>query len=80
LEVNIGGARLCFKSLSICKLEWVKQRSDSLHGHVHLSNQKNGVMENDWMLVWMVMDIFLIKLTEIVHMMDRREIGSDLSE
>lgn len=50
-----------------------------LHGHVHLSNQNKwgngkrldvGVDGNGY---------FPYKITEIVHMMDRREIGSDLS-
>ena len=50
-----------------------------LHGHVHLSNQIKwgngkrldvGVDGNGY---------FPYKITEIVHMMDRREIGSDLS-
>jgi hypothetical protein len=50
-----------------------------LHGHVHLSAQ------NKWgngKRLDVGMDgnsMYPYKITEIVHMMDRREIGSDLS-
>ena len=79
LQVRINDQDFVLSHYPFSSLNGLHKGVIHLHGHVHLSNQNKwgngkrldvGVDGNGY---------FPYKITEIVHMMDRREIGSDLS-
>ena len=78
LEVNIGGANFVLSHYPLCSWHQLSKGSIQLHGHVHLPTNKKwgngkrldiGVDGNNYQPY---------KLTEIVHMMDRREVRSEI--
>jgi len=79
MEVNIEGEDFVLCHYPLQSWHGLNKGVIHLHGHVHLSAQ------NKWgngKRLDVGMDgnnMYPYKITEIVHMMDRREIGSDLS-
>ena len=78
LEVNIGGANFVLSHYPLCSWNQLSKGAIQLHGHVHLPTNKKwgngkrldiGVDGNNYQPY---------KLTEIVHMMDRREVRSEI--
>ena len=78
LEVNIGGANFVLSHYPLCSWNQLSKGAIQLHGHVHLPTNKKwgngkrldvGVDGNHYQPY---------KLTEIVHMMDRREVRSEI--
>jgi calcineurin-like phosphoesterase family protein len=78
LEVNIGGADFVLSHYPLCSWNQLSKGAIQLHGHVHLPTNKKwgngkrldvGVDGNNYQPY---------KLTEIVHMMDRREVRSEI--
>ena len=78
LEVNIGGANFVLSHYPLCSWNQLSKGSIQLHGHVHLPTNKKwgngkrldiGVDGNNYQPY---------KLTESVHMMDRREVRSEI--
>jgi len=78
LEVNIGGANFVLSHYPLCSWNQLSKGAIQLHGHVHLTTNKKwgngkrldvGVDGNNYQPY---------KLTEIVHMMDRREVRSEI--
>lgn len=78
LEVNIGGADFVLSHYPLCSWNQLSKGSIHLHGHVHLSFQNKwgqgkkldvGVDGNN---------LNPYSLSEIVHMMDRREVRSEI--
>ena len=78
LEVNIGGANFVLSHYPLCSWHQLSKGAIQLHGHVHLPTNKKwgngkrldiGVDGNNYQPY---------KLTEIVHMMDRREVRSEI--
>ena len=78
LEVNIGGANFVLFHYPLCSWNQLSKGAIQLHGHVHLPTNKKwgngkrldvGVDGNHYQPY---------KLTEIVHMMDRREVRSEI--
>ena len=78
LEVNIGGADFVLSHYPLCSWNQLSKGAIQLHGHVHLTTNKKwgngkrldvGVDGNNYQPY---------KLTEIVHMMDRREVRSEI--
>ena len=78
LEVNIGGANFVLSHYPLCSWNQLSKGAIQLHGHVHLPTNKKwgngkrldiGVDGNNYQPY---------KLTEIVHMMDRREARSEI--
>jgi hypothetical protein len=79
LEVNIGGANFVLSHYPLCSWNQLSKGAIQLHGHVHLPTNKKwgngkrldvGVDGNNYQPY---------KLTEIVHMMDRREVRSEIT-
>ena len=79
LEVNIGGADFVLSHYPLCSWNQLSKGAIQLHGHVHLPTNKKwgngkrldvGVDGNNYQPY---------KLTEIVHMMDRREVRSEIT-
>ncbi len=79
LEANIEGENFIFCHYPLQSWNGLNKGFIHLHGHVHLSAQNKwgngkrldvGMDDNN---------IYPYKITEIVHMMDRREIGSDMN-
>lgn len=78
LEVTIGGADFVLSHYPLCSWNQLAKGSIHLHGHVHLpANKKWGNGKR--------LDVGVdgnyyqpYKLTEIVHMMDRREVRSEM--
>ena len=77
-EVNIGGANFVLSHYPLCSWNQLSKGAIQLHGHVHLPTNKKwgngkrldiGVDGNNYQPY---------KLTEIVHMMDRREVRSEI--
>ena len=79
LEVEIGGVEFVLSHYPLCSWNKLGKGSIHLHGHVHLSAQNkwgNGRrldvgMDGNNMQPY--------KITEIVHMMDRREVKSEMN-
>jgi len=78
LEVNIGGADFVLSHYPLCSWNQLSKGAIQLHGHVHLPTNKKwgngkrldvGVDGNNYQPY---------KLSEIVHMMDRREVRSEI--
>ena len=78
LEVNIGGANFVLSHYPLCSWNQLSKGAIQLHGHVHLPTNKKwgngkrldvGVDGNNYQPY---------KLSEIVHMMDRREVRSEI--
>ena len=78
LEVNIDGANFVLSHYPLCSWNQLSKGVIQLHGHVHLPTNKKwgngkrldiGVDGNNYQPY---------KLTEIVHMMDRREVRSEI--
>jgi calcineurin-like phosphoesterase family protein len=78
LEVNISGANFVLSHYPLCSWNQLSKGAIQLHGHVHLPTNKKwgngkrldiGVDGNNYQPY---------KLTEIVHMMDRREVRSEI--
>ena len=78
LEVNIGGENFVLSHYPLCSWNQLSKGAIQLHGHVHLPTNKKwgngkrldiGVDGNNYQPY---------KLTEIVHMMDRREVRSEI--
>jgi calcineurin-like phosphoesterase family protein len=78
LEVNIGGANFVLSHYPLCSWNQLSKGAIQLHGHVHLPTNKKwgngkrldvGVDGNNYQPY---------KLTEIVHMMDRRKVRSEI--
>ena len=78
LEVNIGGADFVLSHYPLCSWNQLSKGAIQLHGHVHLPTNKKwgngkrldvGIDGNNYQPY---------KLTEIVHMMDRREVRSEI--
>jgi len=79
LEVEIGGAEFVLSHYPLCSWNKLNKGSIHLHGHVHLSPQNKWGNGKRLDVGMDGNDMRPYKLSEIVHMMDRRKIGSDIN-
>ena len=79
LEVEIGGAEFVLSHYPLCSWNKLGKGSIHLHGHVHLSAKDKWGNGKRLDVGMDGNNMHPYKLSEIVHMMDRREIKSEMN-
>ena len=78
LEVNIGGVDFVLSHYPLSSWNQLNKGSIHLHGHVHLPRNKRFGKGKKMDVGMDGNGYFPYKITEIVHMMDRREVRSEM--
>ena len=79
LEVTIGGVDFVLSHYPHASWNQLSKGAIHLHGHVHLSPQNKWGNGKKLDVGLDGNNLYPYSITEIVHMMDKREVGSDIS-